>query len=324
LVIAALCAVAVYRLSGAALSSGDPSRGAANSHAPVVALAGMARIPGTTFRMGSESEEIESECKRLGALCRQDLLDREQPARDVTVSPFQLDVHETTNEEFAFWLNAVLSTLEVKDDKDAHFPRFVREYERDVLVLDLYPDRSGITRAADGTFRAREGYAKRPVIQVTWDGANMYCQARGKRLPTEAEWELAARGSARRRFPWGDDPPRCDGVVFDREEKGACHGAPLGVEAVGSAAQDRTPEGVMDLGGNASEWVQDAFVLPYYPTCGACVDPIAGEPPQGAEDLRIRRGGAWASSELLARAATRGRWKRSGVLDGLGFRCASR
>jgi formylglycine-generating enzyme required for sulfatase activity len=64
--------------------------------------------------------------------------------------------------------------------------------------------------------------------------------------------------------------------------------------------------------------------LPYYPPCGACVDPLEDPPAPRPEDLRIKRGGSWGALDILARGATRGRWKRSSVLDGLGFRCASR
>jgi serine/threonine-protein kinase len=292
--------------------------------APPVVLTDMAWIPGATFRMGSTPAEIDAECARTGAECRRDLLEREQPLREVTVTGFHLDAHEARNDELAAWLQAIGPSLDVRDDRDEHWPRFVFERARGILLVDLYPARSGVLRTPEGRFQARPGHERRPAVQVTWDAASLYCQARGKRLPTEAEWELAARGPARRVFPWGDAPPRCEGVVLARDKGDPCAGQPEGVQDVGTAPQDRTPEGVFDLGGNASEWIQDPFLLPYYPPCGACVDPLEDPPGPRPEDLRIKRGGSWGALDILARGATRGRWKRSSVLDGLGFRCASR
>jgi serine/threonine-protein kinase len=290
---------------------------------PAVMLSGMVWIPGATFPMGSTPEEIEVECQRQGSTCRRDLLERELPLHEVSVSGFHLDQYETTNAEFATWLTVIAANLDVREDRDDHSLRFVSERSRNALLIDLYPAFGGIERKPDGTFRARPGFEKRAVVQVTWDGAALYCAARGKRLPTEAEWELAARGTKRRRFPWGDELPRCDGVVFDRHE-GRCLGSPKGVQDVGSSPQDRTPEGVFDLAGNASEWVQDQFLLPHYPDCGACVDPRVEATEPRDEDLRIRRGGSWSMDDSMSRGATRARWKRSSLLDGLGFRCAAR
>ena len=290
---------------------------------PPVALTDMVRLAGGTFEMGSTAVEIDAECRRLGADCPRPLLDREQPVREVTISPFQLDAHEVDNAAFAAWLEAIAPSLEVREDRDSHAVRFIDLRAGNVLITDLSAGLSGVARTPDGHFAARAGQERKPVSLVTWDGASLYCGAWGKRLPTEAEWELAARGTTRRRFPWGNDAPRCDGVAFDRAKGGACEGRPQGAADVGTSPQDRTPEGIWDLGGNASEWVEDPFALPYYPPCGACVDPRAEPSPPPADDLRIRRGGAWAMPDLMSRGATRARWKRSEVLDGLGFRCAT-
>lgn len=286
-------------------------------------LANMVALPGGTFRMGSTTAEIDAECKRLGAGCRRDLIEREQPAHEVTVSPFHLDAHEVTNEDLVGWLQIVTPTLEITEDDESHLERWVREREQGLLLVDLYPDMSGVLHDAAG-FRTRPGYERKPAIQVTWDAARLYCKARGKRLPTEAEWEMAARGAVSRRFPWGDDPPRCDGVVYARDPEGPCAALPAGPQDVGTGTQDRTPEGVVGLGGNVGEWVYDPFVLPYYPPCGDCVDPRSEETAPLAEDMRIFRGGSWQSPEISARTTTRSRWKRTDVMTGVGFRCAAR
>jgi serine/threonine-protein kinase len=315
---------APFAIAAVALIAGIFSVRALRPKPPLVALTDMVRLAGGTFEMGSTVVEIDAECRRLGADCPRPLLDREQPVREVTISPFQLDAHEVDNAAFAAWLEAIAPSLDVREDRDSHAPRFLDLRAGNLLIADLSAGLSGVARTPDGHFAARAGQERKPVSLVTWDGASLYCRARGKRLPTEAEWELAARGTTRRRFPWGNDAPRCDGVAFDRAKGGACEGRPQGAADVGTSPQDRTPEGIWDLGGNASEWVEDPFALPYYPPCGACVDPRAEASTAPGDDLRIRRGGAWPMPYLMSRGATRARWKRSDVLDGLGFRCATR
>ncbi|WP_437956895.1 bifunctional serine/threonine-protein kinase/formylglycine-generating enzyme family protein [Sorangium sp. So ce119] len=305
----------------------------ADTAAAPVTLSDMVRLAGGPFRMGSTPAEIDAECERLGPRCRRDLLEREQPTRQVTVSPFYLDAHETTNAEFAAWLELLGPTLKVKEDPEHGIVRYVYHPAEsaaapDLLLVDLFPEYSGLLYRPGNHFAPRPGAERKPVAQVTWDAASLYCKARGKRLPTEAEWEFAARGATSRKHPWGEAPPRCDGVVFGRYDKGACHGLPDLPERdrdVGTAPQDRTPEGVWDLGGNVEEWVQDRFLLPYYPACGDCLDPVVEGPVTSlVDDVRVRRGGSWPSSDTTSRGAARARWKRGDVLAGVGFRCASR
>ena len=92
-------------------------------------LANMVALPGGTFRMGSTTAEIDAECKRLGAGCRRDLIEREQPAHEVTVTAFHLDAHEVTNEDLVGWLQIVTPTLEITEDDESHLERWVRERE---------------------------------------------------------------------------------------------------------------------------------------------------------------------------------------------------
>ena len=293
----------------------------------MMALPGMVQLAGGRFRMGSSPEEIDAACATLPGGCVEEempQLQREKPAREVTVSPFQIDVNEVTNREYAAFLNAVAAQLEVREDSDEHFPRFVVEHASGLTLADLHPAVGGIDRAADGRFTVRAGRERRPVVQITWEGASRHCRHLGKRLPTEAEWEIAARGVAGRRFPWGAEPPRCDGVVFGRGEARGCPDLRPEIEIVGTAPQDVTPEGVHDLGGNVGEWVQDQFVLPYYGSCGDCSDPVAEQPVPITDDVRIFRGGTFRGVAWFSRATTRSRWKRTDVMDGVGFRCVSR
>ncbi|HEY8211402.1 MAG TPA: bifunctional serine/threonine-protein kinase/formylglycine-generating enzyme family protein [Myxococcaceae bacterium] len=284
-------------------------------------LKGMACFPAGSFVMGSTPGEVEEACKDQGPDCLR-IGEREQPPRRVKLSEFLLDVQETTNEEFADMLNVDPDRLQVGPDDKGTPERFVRDPQGTIL-FDLWPSHSGIERAKDGTFHAKAGMERWPVVQVTWDGASAYCRARGKRLPTEAEWERAARGQAKRPYPWGLEKPPCEEVVFAREDGQSCASLPHHPAPVETGARDQTPEGIHGLGGNVSEWVFDAFTLPYYGSCGECVSPrVDVEPNSLGEDWRVFRGGSF-HSQLFTRSTARGRWKQREVAFNIGFRCAS-
>ena len=295
---------------------------AAAAPAPPAALTGMVWLPGGAFTMGRTREELDAECARQGAACRRDQLEREQPPRRVTLSPFYLDEREVTNEEFAAWLDVDPDRLTADFDPDPpHEKRFVKDAHGTYLV-DLWPKQIVGTFGVDNWFSVRPGFERRPVVAVTWDAARLYCESRGKRLPSEAEWEYAARGATARRYPWGDDDPACEEVVFGRDDKGRCKGAPREPQDVAAGPRDFTPERVHDLAGNVTEWVFDAFELPYYGPCGDCVNPRVDGSPSATTEMRVMRGGSWGSTALM-RTTTRGRWQRNNVADTLGFRCAA-
>jgi formylglycine-generating enzyme required for sulfatase activity len=149
----------------------------------------------------------------------------------------------------------------------------------------------------------KEGKENHPMNCVDWSQAKGYCEWAGKRLPTEEEWEVAARGREERAYPWGNKQPTDFtpmGVCWGREE--SCH--------VGSNVTDATPAGLMDMGGNVQEWTSS-------PTCDG--SSCAGN--------YVARGSSWNSAErthdgqnvLLLR-----RWPHEATdhLSELGFRCA--
>lgn len=178
--------------------------------------------------------------------------------RSVEVAGFSLDATEVTNEDFARWLEARAGTWHLATG--------------DVVLTNADPNAplalaggecNGGLFVEGGRVRVRPGHERRPIACVTWQGANDYCQALGKRLPSSAEWWVAAKGPESRPFPWGAGRPTSTGVAFGGETAGF-----VGPREVASSAIDRTPEGVFDLGGNVAEWVSDGGEAGRKASCG--------------------------------------------------------
>jgi iron(II)-dependent oxidoreductase len=281
---------------------------------------GMVRIDGGTIAIGRDAAEIDRECREIGAGCDRKQMQREVPRSQVEVAPFFLDQLEVTNEAFAELLNTFASSLVVLDDEDHHYPRFVRRNAgtgSEEVLIDLNAKYGGIEYVEHREYRVRPGREKLPASQVSWYGAKLFCETHGKRLPTEDEWEAAARGLDDRRFPWGNELPRCGQVVVPNDGAiplpAGCP-AEMAPQPVGSASQDVTPEGVRDLAGNAAEWTSALFFegdRTRHPTTGALDAP------------RVIRGGSWGES-VMARASGRNRRPPSIMGANLGFRCASK
>lgn len=155
--------------------------------------------------------------------------------------------------------------------------------------------------------------ARWPALYVTWPEAEAFCRARGKRLPTEAEWEKAARGAEGKVFPWGKAKPSSALAVFGKYH---AHEIPL-VAAVDSGEEGRSPYGLHHMAGNVAEWVQDWFGIDYYSV-------IPDRNPQGPLQGRYRgvRGGSWKSKPNMLRAATRSGGSPDQRAATIGFRCA--
>ena len=233
------------------------------------------RVDGGSFTMGSNDGPED-----------------ERPAHPVELAPFLIDRTPITNGQFADFLNVV-------GPVSAHGDR----------LFDL-DDPDARIRKEGGRWLADKGFENHPVIEVSWIGARDYCAWVGKRLPTEAEWEKAARGTDGRRYPWGNGAP-------DRTR--AQHNAGWRETApVGNFPDGASPYGVLDMAGNAWEWVSSAY-RPYPYTDRDGRENLTPGP------VRATRGGGQDSPADEITTTQRGRTLSRNFRSGhhnIGFRCA--
>jgi formylglycine-generating enzyme required for sulfatase activity len=227
---------------------------------------------------------ITSDVLAVESLCRDEIFLEETPARMITLRGYGIDRTEVTQ----------------------------AAYRGCVEASRCPPPR---VSASD----ARIGGAEHPVAGVTFHEAALYCDFVGGRLPTEAEWERAARGdgAAHRRFPWG----RPYNARLANHGKGGER--PDGIDGfryaapVGSFPDGRSPFGLDDMAGNVWEWTADRFVAGGYAE-GPTVDPRGGD----ASGERVVRGGSWRSSPITLRVTHRVPVPETLTAPDLGFRCA--
>ena len=206
----------------------------------------------------------------------------EWPQRSVYLDAFAIDQVEVTNERYMVFVTAT-----------GH--------------------RNPPNPYGSGTLTSIKGIEQLPVVQTSWYDANAYCGWAKKRLPTEAEWEKAARGEDGRKFPWGNDAPTPRRANFDREWADEKTLSP-----VGSLPEGDSPYGVKDMAGNAREWVSDWYDATYY-------EHAPTRNPQGPDKkgvVRSIRGGSWHSPLADITASARGRGGFALQTHGTGFRCA--
>jgi formylglycine-generating enzyme required for sulfatase activity len=202
----------------------------------------------------------------------------ERPERRVYLDAFFMDQNHTTVEQYARFLEA--------------------------MPHDAPPEWNIMSRAR---------HQKRPVVNVAWADASAYCTWAGKRQPTEAEWEKAARGTDGRIYPWGNESPtRVHANI--RKETWSNHYV---LSTVGSYEDGKSPYGINDMAGNVWEWVSDWYDPEYYKTA-----PLRNPTGPATGTSKVVRGGSWGSGPESLRSAKRETHVPSFQGYGTGFRCA--
>jgi formylglycine-generating enzyme required for sulfatase activity len=225
-------------------------------------------------------------------------LQNERPVHQVDLAAFYIDQYEVTNARFAEFLNQ----QKIRGE-DISF--YLPELDED---SDLY-----LEGTSWNVFNGLEDY---PVNIVSWAGANAYCRWRGGRLPTEAEWEKAARGAGERTYPWGEAITCNVANFFGAPDGGPCQEY---TSPVGSYPNGISPYGAYDMVGNVWEYVQSVYKdYPYDPTDGR-EDTSAAS----VDALRVLRGGSWNYGISFAPVTYRNNDFRLNSYLNVGFRCAA-
>ncbi len=202
----------------------------------------------------------------------------EAPAHRVYLNAFYIDKFEVTNGRFAKYVEAIQSEP----------PWGFTDKETPMI------------------------HAERPVRWVSWMDAMSYCLWLGKRLPTEAEWEKAARGTDERTYPWGNDPPTPVHAVYGLKEGGA-----ETVSVIGNHHMGQSPYGVQDLAGNLYEWVMDWYADNFYSNSPA-INPRG----PGEGTAKVQRGGSYINTPYRLRSSFRTKGDPTEQDPNVGFRCA--
>ncbi len=283
----------------------SPSASAAVPLGPTSCPKGMAFIVGGKFFMGSDSADMKIA----------------NPAHKVSVSPYCMDIYEVTAADYKT----------CSDKGDCKRAATVPDYPKGEKQTDE-EFKKNIEAFSEFCNFGKPGRANHPINCVTWDQADNYCEVHGARLPTEAEWEFAARGSDGRKFPWGDDigndkdHMNAGGSEWSKWEKskGLTESDTMfdqddgyaGTAPVGSFKKGVTQFGQYDMVGNVWEWTSDWFAS-YQP--GEQKDPTGA--PVG--DRKAIRGGAFNGGyEAWLDPAFRYFMQATSSSHGIGFRCA--
>lgn len=211
----------------------------------------------------------------------------EYPNHEVFLDAYYIDKFEMTNSRYREFIRAT----------GHRTPQHAKDPSRNIWPDTTMPD----------------SIADKPVINVDWHDADAYCKWAGRRLPTEAEWEKAARGTDDRRFPWGNVEPTRKHLNFNQRWQGEKTLMP-----VGSYEAGKSPFGAYDMAGNVWEWVADWYDIYYYGKSPA-------RNPKGPETgtHKVLRSSGWETETPLVRSVTRVMSDPLNRNHSTGFRCAA-
>lgn len=181
-------------------------------------------------------------------------------------------------------------------------------YNQCVLVGGCLPP-SNYGSVSQSSYYGNTIYDNHPVIYLDWDSAKAYCTWAGRDLPTEAQWEKAARGSDGRLYPWGNESPTCELLNYNR--------CGVGITPVGSYPDGASPYGLLDMAGNVWEWTADWYDSDYYET-----SPLKNPTGPDSGISKVLRGGDWDNDKSFVHAAYRNDHVPTGPGFIVGFRCA--
>lgn len=259
-------------------------------------------VTGGTFDMGTTPAEVLAAVQLCvedqGGNCLIEMGDDSAPPHRVTINPFQIEVTEVTYQQYVDFLN-LLGPGSHQNGCDG-LP---------CLATNAEAESSNVFFGERYTVAPQ--ISQFPVANVTWYGANSYCQAFNRRLPTEAEWELAARGFDGRIYPWGNE--------WNAEfAKTSIPETEPGSQPVSSYFSGASPSGVFHMAGNVAEWVADW----YDPTFYARSPELNPTGPNSGEQ-KVIRGGSWDAKPFFARSVHRQSLMPTQSGAWLGFRCAA-
>ncbi len=263
----------------------------------------MVYVPAGPFLMGSSEEEIDI----VSEYCTEKQEENNSPYTDTRHDPCQISNYDDERPQLEVYLDAFW--IDQTEVTNAQYKQCVTEGQCLSPTRDCQPINPTYLDSDMGNY---------PVVCVDWSGAQAYCEWAGRRLPTNAEWEKAARGTDGRIYPWGNDTPRC--YLANTQ---ACVAM---ADEVGLRLEGASPYGALDMLGNVSEWVADWYDKDYYTYSPKDNPPGPISWNTGIEsqdwEVRVVRGGSYRIRSWLTRAAER-QYRGMGIImyGSIGFRC---
>ncbi len=268
-----------------------------------------------TFEMGTKAQEAAiaaEECTSLwNSKCDPNDASDSFPPHQVTVSPYYIEETEVTYDQYLAFLNSEQIGMGARNAKHKN------GCEGQLCIETRTENQNSNIISDTQNYRVNAAIANFPVAGVTWYGAVAYCAAIGRRLPTEAEWEHAARGPQNSIYPWGNEFVVTNARTSRPQETDAALVGPKTVKTYTSF------NGLYDMAGNIAEWVSDWYDPLYYTTLANSTTAIVDPKGPVAGTQKVLRGGSWDALPFYARSVHRQSLPPLGPTLWAGFRCAS-